>query len=104
VSEDAVLSAEFTGELYLWEARAGSWTFVDAPVDLSEDIRVALPAPPRGFGSVRVEVSIGATKWRTSLFPDKARGAYVLPVKRAVLRAQKVEAGDQVTVRVAVLS
>ena len=101
---EPVLTAQFTGELYLWEARTDSWTFVDAPVDLSEEIRDSLPLPPRGFGSVRVEVTLGATTWRTSLFPDKVKGAYVLPVKRAVLRAEDVEAGDEVTLAVAVLA
>lgn len=101
--KEPALSATFTGELYLWQARTDSWTFVDAPVDLSEEIRDSLPLPPRGFGSVRVEVTLGATTWRTSLFPDKAKGAYVLPVKRAVLKAEDVEAGDEVTVAVDVL-
>lgn len=102
MSEPA-FTAQFSGVLYLWEARTDSWTFVDAPVDLSEEIRDSLPLPPRGFGSVRVEVTLGATTWRTSLFPDKAKGTYVLPVKRAVLVAEDVEAGDEVTVAVAVL-
>ena len=80
---DPVRSVTFTGELYLWQARSDSWTFLAAPVDVSEEIRDSLPVPPRGFGSVRVEVALGGTTWRTSLFPDKAKGAYVLPVKRA---------------------
>jgi len=103
VSESA-LSVTFSGELYLWQARTDSWTFVDAPPDLSEEIRDSLPLPPRGFGSVRVEVTLGGTTWRTSLFPDKAKGAYVLPIKQAVLRAEQVEAGDPVTVTVDVLA
>ena len=103
MSEPA-LSATFTGELHPWQARTDSWTFVDAPVELSEEIRDSLLLPPRGFGSVRVEVTLGGTTWRTSLFPDRAKGAYVLPVKRAVLKAEDVGAGDEVTVAVDVLA
>ena len=52
---------------------------------------------------MRVEVGIGATTWRTSVFPDSGRGCYVLPVKKAVRRAEDVEVGDEVAVRLRVL-
>lgn len=54
--------------------------------------------PPRGFGSVRVEATVGGTTWRTSVFPDSRGGSYVLPVKRAVREAEDLDDGDQVTV------
>lgn len=53
--------------------------------------------PPRGFGSVRVEATVGGTTWRTSVFPDSRGGSYVLPVKRAVREAEDLDDGDQVT-------
>ena len=52
-----------------------------------------MEAGPRGgFKSIRVEVRIGATQWRTSLFPEAATGAYVLPVKTSVRRAEDLSA------------
>jgi len=42
---------------------------------------------------VRVEVTIGATTWRTSLFPDSKRQTYVLPVKKDVRRREGLVAG-----------
>ena len=42
---------------------------------------------------MRVEVTIGSSTWRTSVFPDKARG-YVLPVKKQVRRAESLDVGD----------
>ena len=50
----------------------------------------------RGFGSIRVTVTVGKTKWKTSIFPDKQSGAYVLPLKAAVRRAEDIDAGDVV--------
>jgi hypothetical protein len=47
---------------------------------------------------VRVHAQIGATTWATSVFPDKARGAFVLPVKAAVRKAEGLEVGDTVPV------
>ena len=96
---------EFDAELWNWDARRDdSWTFVSLPADVSEEIRDrAAAGPPRGFGSVRVHVTIGGTSWTTSIFPDSGRKAYVLPIKRAVRRAESLAEGDTATVTVELL-
>jgi hypothetical protein len=89
----------------LWEhspGDPGSWHFVRLTPELSEDI--TLEAGPReGFGSIRVEARIGATTWRTSLFPEAATGTLLLPVKKQVRRAEDLYAGAtcEVTLQVA---
>lgn len=89
----------FDATLYRWEARTDSWVFANLPEDIADEIEDAAPEPRRGFGAVRVEVTVGATTWRTSIFPSKQAATFVLPFKRAVLRAESVGEGD--TVRVA---
>ncbi|GAA3341063.1 DUF1905 domain-containing protein [Amorphoplanes nipponensis] len=92
---------DFEAELWIWDARKlDSWTFVSLPAGASAEIRERAGGRARGFGSLRVRVRIGGTAWTTSIFPDGARDSYALPVKRAVRRAEEVEAGD--TVRVSV--
>jgi hypothetical protein len=95
---------EFEAELWLWEARRmDSWTFVSLPTDLADEV-LELTAPfERGFGSVRVEVTVGETVWRTSIFPDSGRRTYVLPIKKAVRKAEQLEVGDTARVRLALL-
>ncbi len=93
----------FTAVPYFWEARPESWVFVNLPPEVSEDVRDLLTGPPGGFGSVRVEVTLGATTWRTSLFPSAANGTYVLPLKRSVRTAEDVEVGEPVTVALRIL-
>jgi hypothetical protein len=94
----------FEAELWVWDARRDeTWTFVSLPAEASEDIRELAAGPRRGFGSVPVRVSIGTSTWRTSVFPDGARGVYVLPVKRAVRRAEGLDAGDVASVTVEVV-
>jgi hypothetical protein len=91
----------FDAELWLWDARQNdSWTFVNLPGEASAEIREIAGAFPRGFGSVRVTATIGSTTWTTSIFPDTKAGVYVLPLKKAVRTAEKVEAGDTATVKV----
>lgn len=89
----------FTAPLWLWEGD-GAWHFVTVPEELSDiiEFRTTQRDQQRGFGSVRVEVTVGATTWRTSLFPDSTRGAYVLPVKREVRVAEGLELGTNVTI------
>ena len=91
----------FTADLWRWEAQEG-WFFVTVPVEESARIRER-PRPPRGFGSVRVRVTIGRSTWSTSVFPDTTRGAYVLPVKKSVRRAEDLEEGDPAEVLLEVL-
>jgi hypothetical protein len=96
----ALVLFTFDAELWIWDARRDeSWTFVSLPVEASEEIGDVAGGPRRGFGSLRVRVRLGASTWTTSIFPDSARG-YVLPVKRAVRKAESVEAGDTATVTV----
>lgn len=91
----------FDAELWLWDARQGdSWIFVSLPPEASAEIREIAGAFPRGFGSVRVTATIGATTWKTSIFPDAKAGVYVLPLKKAVRKAEKIEAGDTATLKV----
>ena len=91
----------FDAELWIWDARrADSWTFVSLPTEASEEIRDLAAGPRRGFGSLRVRVTVGGSTWTTSIFPDSARGSYVLPIKRAVRTAEALEAGDIAAVSV----
>jgi hypothetical protein len=83
---------EFEAELYEWSGDA-AWVFVALPVEIADEIR-DMELPRRGFGSVKVRVRIGDTEWRTSVFPDKGSGSYVLPVKKAVRHTEKVDIGD----------
>lgn len=92
---------DFTAELWLWEARrTDSWTFVSLPAGASDEIAALADGSRRGFGSVRVRVTLGGSSWTTSIFPDGARGCYVLPVKRAVRRAEGLSVGDAARVAV----
>lgn len=54
----------------------------------------------RGFGSVKVDVRLGASRWSTSVFPQKD-GSWFLPVKKAICRAEDLGEGDEVAAELA---
>ncbi|HVF03859.1 MAG TPA: DUF1905 domain-containing protein [Frankiaceae bacterium] len=93
---------EFEAELWQHEGEGG-WCFVTLPAAAAEEVREQAP-PPTGFGAVRVAVVVGESRWQTSLFPDKKRGSYLLPVKQQVRRANDLLPGDRVRVSLTVAS
>jgi hypothetical protein len=94
----------FDAELWIWAARRGeTWTFVSLPREASGDIRDRAGGQRRGFGSVRVRATVGGSTWTTSIFPDRGRDAFVLPVKRAVRQAESLAAGDIAAVTVEII-
>ncbi len=94
------MHVEFTAELWRWSGEKASWYFVTLPEDVADDIddRYGGPDLP-GFGSIRVTVTLGGSQWQTSIFPSKEHRSFVLPVKKAVRRAEGVDDGDAVAVR-----
>src|SRR5665647_3158630 len=67
--------------------------------DIADEILDLAGGVSRGFGSLRVNVTIGDTDWRTSIFPSTS-GTYVLPLKKAVRTAEGITTGDTVHVRI----
>jgi hypothetical protein len=93
----------FRAELWEHEGPA-AWYFISLPDEIADDIEEQFGHAAGGFGSIRVQVTIGATTWHTSLFPDSKRATYVLPVKKPVRTAERLSAGSLADVRLAVVS
>jgi hypothetical protein len=73
-----------------------AWYFAYLDKRQAEVIKKKHTQKTRGFGSIPVTVTLGKTKWNTSIFPDRHSGSYVLPLKAQVRRAEGIDAGDTV--------
>ena len=93
---------KFISEMWLYSTENAAWHFITVPKKESEDIKKKFGVPRRGWGSIRVSVTIGKTTWETSIFPDKRLGAYVLPVKSVVREKEKLRAGWKVNMQLRV--
>ena len=93
-----------TSLVWIWkgEANPGRWYFITVPEEESHGIRAHAFGTPRGFGSVKVEATIGDVTWRTSVFRLNS-GGYLLPLKAEVRREAGIGAGDEVTVELELL-
>lgn len=94
---------KFTAKVWLYDGPAG-WHFVTVPVDLSSKIKASNFGSQKAFGSVAIVATIGNTSWKTSVFPDSKAGAYLLPIKAAVRRKEKIQIGAEVQVALEVVT
>ena len=90
---------EFSGEVWFWRGPS-PFHFVTVPEDESAQLQAMAAQVTYGWGMIPVEVRIGATTWATSLWPKN--GGYVVPLKNGVRRAEGIELGDTVSVRLVV--
>ena len=93
---------KLTATLWIWSGESATWHFMTVPEAMTSEIRAESLVQRGGFGSVRVEATIGDVTWRTSVFPQKS-GGYILPVKAGVRRRADIAAGDEVELILEVL-
>jgi hypothetical protein len=90
---------ECKAKVWLYPGMAG-WRFVTLPKKQSAQIKTRFAGSTRGWGSLPVTVTIGKTSWDTSIFPDKKADAYLLPLKAAVRKKEKIDEGDTIALKI----
>jgi hypothetical protein len=90
---------EFSGEIWFWKGPA-PWYFITVPEEECRELETTTSLVSYGWGMIPVAARIGATGWKTSLFPKDGR--YIVPLKAGVRRAEQLDVGDTVTVRLAI--
>lgn len=91
----------FTAPLWQHEGE-GSWYFVTVPEEISDEITDLSAGRRKGFGSVRVAVTIGDSNWHTSVFPTKS-GTYLLPIKKPIRLTENLTEGTPVDTQLSLL-
>lgn len=88
----------FSGNVWLYPGMVGNWYFISLPKVDSAEIKEVFGQRVRGWGSIRVEVKTGKTTWKTSIFPDKKRGVYILPLKASVRTIEDINVDDVIKI------
>ena len=89
---------EFTGEVWHWRGPA-PWHFVTVPDEEAGALHDVAHVS-YGWGMIPVTARVGGTEWATSLWPKEGR--YVVPLKDVVRKAEGLDEGDTVTVRLTI--
>ncbi len=90
---------EFSGPIWYWRGPA-PWYFVTVPPKQCEELNALSRFVTYGWGMIPATVRIGQTEYRTALWPKDGR--YIVPIKASVRKAEALQEGDTVTVRLAV--
>ena len=93
------MDLEFSGEMWFWRGPA-PFHFVTVPEEQSQDIEAISAEVTYGWGCIPVSARVGKTSFTTSLFPKD--GGYIVPIKVAVRRAERIELGDIVELQLRV--
>ncbi|MGR4889575.1 DUF1905 domain-containing protein [Sphingopyxis sp. LARHCG72] len=89
----------FEAAIIEWRGPA-PFLFARVPDEHVGAIRYAAMTESYGWGVVPVVARVGNSEFATSLFPRD--GSYLLPIKVAVQKAERVGLGDKVMVRMRV--
>ena len=87
------MDLEFSGEIWHWRGPS-PYHFVTVPEGPSAAIASVAAAVTYGWGAIPVRARVGNTTWTTSLFPKD--GAYLVPLKDKVRKAESLALGDLV--------
>lgn len=90
---------EFRGEIWFWRGPAPHF-FVTVPEHHCHAIQAMSRSVTYGWGMIPATVQIGKTVFKTSLFPKN--GGYIVPLKASARRAEDLDQGDTVTLRLTV--
>jgi hypothetical protein len=87
---------EFRGEIIYWRGPS-PFHFVMLPQPQAAQVHEVAGELSYGWGCIPARGQIGDTPFTTALFPKD--GSFALPIKVAVRRAEALELGDVVAVR-----
>lgn len=93
------MTIEITGKLWFWRGPAPFY-FVTVPQEHARQIKEMEKLVTYGWGMIPVTVRIGKTEWTTALWPKD--GLYIVGVKANVRKAEGLEEGGSVKVRLSI--
>ena len=76
-----------------------AWHWVGLDEGASEAVTRFSRGATGGWATIKVEATVGATTWNTSLFLA-SDDTYLLPLKKDVRRAEAINDGDEIEVSV----
>ena len=94
------MTIEFSGQIWYWKGPA-PFFFVTVPEEQSHQLLEIVSVVSYGWGMVPVNAQVGKTEWCTALWPKD--GKYILPIKSAIRKKEKLEEGSKVNARLEVI-
>jgi hypothetical protein len=93
---------EFEAKVHLWASNP-KFFLVSVPQKFSDEIHQISEGLTNGFGSLKVEATIGSFIWKTSIFPESSTGLFDLPLKAEVRKKNGLVEGSSAKVKIEIL-
>jgi hypothetical protein len=97
-----MLEYNFEGQVHRWDSNP-AFFLVSLPAADSAEITELSEGLTNGFGSLKVEATIGEVTWRSSIFPDSKSGTWDLPLKAEVRKKNHLDEGSIAKVHITLL-
>lgn len=94
------LKYKIKSKLFKWQGE-GAWHFIRINEKITEKIKDKFGMYARGWGSLPVNVTLGKSRWKTSIFPDKK--TYLLPIKAKIRNTEKINDKDEVELEIEII-
>ena len=79
------------------------WYHALLPRDGSLVLDEMFSSQKRGWASLPVSVFLGDTTWETSIFFDRKKERYMLPLKKEIRKKEGLDVGDEIDIVVEVI-
>lgn len=89
---DKGIAYKFSAKVYHYSSSSemAGWTLVSLPKELSEEIRKGFKSLEEGWGRMKVTAGIGRSEWQTAIWFDTKQNTYLLPLKAAIRKKEKI--------------
>ncbi|MBT6254062.1 DUF1905 domain-containing protein [Candidatus Uhrbacteria bacterium] len=76
-------------KLWVYPGKA-TWHFVTLNKAATKAVEKIKPVKRKGWGSIPINITVGSSTWKTSIFPGK-NGEYIIPIKAAIRKKEGLE-------------
>ncbi len=97
--QSTTLRYDFVAKPWKYEGPNG-WVFVVVPESISKEIRAYLKNEEEGWGRLKATAKIGDSTWKTAIWFDTKKRAYLLPLKAAIRHRQNILLDKEVEVSI----
>jgi hypothetical protein len=89
-------------EVWIYPGKGG-WHFLTLPERESAEIREVSRGFSQPWGTLPALATIGGTRWRTYIAPDRKTRAHHLPLKAAMRKEENIRSGDRIRFQIEIL-
>lgn len=89
-----------TAKIWRWGGGLSSWYFIYVPRELSEMLRLRFPSS----AMIRCRYMLGETTWESTMFRNNRENNYLIPIKQKVRKQEGLMDGDEISIKIQILS